>query len=247
MITRAWLNRSAAAAGLSLAATPLAAEIDVERYVESNLLAIFYHELGHALIDIANLPVFGQEEDAADVASVLLIDGFFEEEAAREIAYDTAFAFLADDDMRRDDGEEVAWWGVHGADLQRYYTFVCLFAGADMETRADMAEELDLPQERAETCEEEFDLANDSWGPVFDDLAVGAPGDTLRYKGGADTLTERVISGEVAALNDSFVLPEPVTVSVEHCGEANAFYDPEAREIVMCQEFEAHLRGHLQR
>ena len=52
------------------AALPAQAEFrygDEEKqgYVESNLLSVFYHELGHALIDIQGLPIFGQEEDAA--------------------------------------------------------------------------------------------------------------------------------------------------------------------------------------
>ena len=34
-------------------------------YIESNTLAIFYNELGHALIDVLNIPIYGQEEDAA--------------------------------------------------------------------------------------------------------------------------------------------------------------------------------------
>lgn len=43
---------------LACCASPVAA--DVDRFVESNLLAIFYHELGHAFIDIMQMPVFGQ-------------------------------------------------------------------------------------------------------------------------------------------------------------------------------------------
>ena len=32
-----------------------------------------FHEFGHALIDVLGLPIFGQEEDAADVLSALMI------------------------------------------------------------------------------------------------------------------------------------------------------------------------------
>jgi len=38
------------------------------------------------------------------------------------------------------------------------------------------------------------------------------------------------------------VLPETVTVRVDLCGQANAFYDPNLIEITMCIEFEDHLR-----
>ncbi|MBA4350919.1 MAG: hypothetical protein C0427_06690, partial [Rhodobacter sp.] len=46
---------------------------DAEWHVRDVMLAIFYHELGHALIDVMQLPVLGLEEDAADVLSVVMI------------------------------------------------------------------------------------------------------------------------------------------------------------------------------
>ncbi len=110
------------AASLVLAC-PAQANVDFDRtdeatlaYVESNLLGIFYHELGHALIDILGLPIFGQEEDAADVLSIFLIDAFYEEEAAVQIAYDAAFGFLGEAEATM----EIAFWDAHGPDLQRY-------------------------------------------------------------------------------------------------------------------------------
>ncbi|WP_425040787.1 DUF4344 domain-containing metallopeptidase [Primorskyibacter sp. S187A] len=222
-------------------ASTLAAQADTERFVESNLLGILYHELGHALIDQMGLPVFGQEEDAADVASILLVNELFEEDRALEIAYDAAFGFLGEADALEAEGEEPAWWDVHGPDLQRYYNLVCLFVGADIDARADVAEELGLPEDRLETCEEEFDIAIDSWGPVFDELGEAAPGQSLRYVGGDTTLTEKLIGAEVAALNDVFVLPNEMPIVVQSCGEPNAYYDPTAVEIVVCSEFEAWL------
>lgn len=224
------------AIALSLLATEAAA--DTERFVEANILAILYHELGHAIIDTMYLPVFGQEEDAADVASILLIDALFEEEAAVEIAYDTAFGFLGEADAA---GAPI-YWDTHGPDLQRYYNTVCLFVGADIAEREDIAIDLGLPEERLITCEEEFELANDSWGPVFDEMAEGAPAQTLVYVGESQSLTEQVVSAEVAALNEDFALPVNLTVKVEECGEPNAFYDLGAIEVVVCAEFEDWLR-----
>ena len=129
-----------------------------EAFVEANLLGIFYHELGHALIDILQLPVFGQEEDAADVASILLIDVFYEEEAAQALAYDAAFGFLGEAAAAAD----IAYWDTHGPDEQRFYNTVCLFYGANPEAREEFAIDLGLPPERAETCPDEFALALDS-------------------------------------------------------------------------------------
>lgn len=42
---------------------------------------------------------------------------------------------------------------------------------------------------------------------------------------------------EVAVLNKTYGLPEAVSVGVEPCGEANAFYDPTAKRITICTEY----------
>ncbi len=118
------------------------------KFVSANLIAIFYHELGHALIDIMKLPIFGQEEDAADVLSVVLIDALFNEEIAQSVAYDTAHGFLGDVKLRTSSGGDVAYWDVHGPDLQRFYTFVCLFYGGNPDQRDGFAEDFELPEAR---------------------------------------------------------------------------------------------------
>jgi len=232
------------AASLALAC-PVQAEVNFDRtdeatlsYVESNLLGIFYHELGHALIDVLDLPIFGQEEDAADVLSIFLIDAFYEEDAAVQIAYDAAFGFLGEAEATA----EIAFWDVHGPDLQRYYNTVCIFYGANPDAREDVAHELGLPEERADYCPDEYDQAAASWGAAMDKIVSAKGGTTIRMgevevntDGGA--LTAEIVEAEVQALNEEFRLPQNLFVSVLECDEANAFYDPAAREIVMCTEF----------
>lgn len=219
------------------AASPVSANDARDAFVEANLLGIFYHELGHALIEIMSLPVFGQEEDAADVASVILIDAFYDEAGAQDLAYATALGFLGQSVLT----DEVVYWGVHGPDEQRFYNTVCLFYGGNPDLRYQFAVDMELPVERAAYCEEEFQLAYDSWGPVLDEIE-GA-GSTIRFDdGGHRGLTVDIMAFEVGELNRDFRLPENLGVRVARCGEANAFFDPGALEIVMCIEFEDHLR-----
>lgn len=233
------LRRMALAAVLAVtAATSVAAQSREDDFVAANVLAILYHEMGHALIDILNLPVFGQEEDAADVLSVLLIHDLYEEEAAAGIIYDAASGFLGEAEEN-----EPAPWDVHGPDLQRYYTMICLFYGANPEAREELAIELDLPEERAETCVEEFELAYDSWGPVLDGITADKPGASMVLEGADKSLIGQLMVDEVAALNEDFDLPEPLALRVEACGEANGFYDPETREIIICSELDGYLRA----
>lgn len=213
-----------------------------EPFVESNLLGIFYHELGHALIDTEGLQVLGQEEDAADVFSILLIDALYEEDSALALAYDVSDGFWGEALARDRDDIDVAWWDVHGPDEQRFYNTVCLFYGADPDQRGGFAADMELPQERADYCPEEFDQAYGSWSPVLDKMAARKDGVSLEFVADEDSLTAQLILSEVEALNGEFQFAQPLRIIVEPCGEANAFYDPEASEIVMCREFEDHLR-----
>ncbi|WP_439148477.1 DUF4344 domain-containing metallopeptidase [Sulfitobacter sp.] len=216
------------------------AEEAEDNFVSANLISIFYHEMGHALIDIMRLPVFGQEEDAADMASILFLDNTFSEQDALSIAYDTALGLHAESRNEPDPNDTA--WGVHGASLQRFYNLVCLFYGADVDTRDDFAIDMGLPAERARTCAHEYQLADESWGPVFDELFDSGPGASMIYTGSDDGFAQDIIFTEVATLNELLTLPEDLEVTVEPCGQPNAFYDPSLVKIIICAEFEPYLR-----
>lgn len=227
---------------LTLAASSATANAARDAFIEANILSIFYHEFGHAVIDLMDVPIFGQEEDAADVMAVLLIDARFEEDRAQAIAYDSALGYINDPERN----DEVAYWAMHGPDEQRYYNHICLFYGAVPEERADFADKLGLPQERAESCPDEFDQAAAAWGGVFDAMSVDLPGNSLRLvpdDSPDPAHINRILSTEIAALNENLTLPDEVTVWVEFCdGEANAFYDPANKSITFCSPFVAHLK-----
>ncbi|MCI2400655.1 DUF4344 domain-containing metallopeptidase [Aliiroseovarius subalbicans] len=213
----------------------------VERFVESNIIETMYHELAHGLIEMMDLPVFGPEEFAADLFSIVLMNRVFDEETAIRLAYDVAAAY--DHDAKRIDPENIALWDVHGPDRQRYYNLACLFYGADPDGREFLAEELGLPDDRAETCGEEYAQAARSWGAVLDQLGEAAPGDSLSMDWVLDENAHltRFVRAEVDRLNQLLTLPSPLLVSVIPCGEINAFYDPGKAEIIICTEFGEHL------
>ncbi|MEP1614344.1 MAG: DUF4344 domain-containing metallopeptidase [Roseobacter sp.] len=209
-------------------------------FVEANILSIFYHELGHAIIDLMNVPIFGQEEDAADVMSVLLIDWLYNEEDAQAIAYDSAFGYLNDPNQT----EEVPYWDLHGPDEQRFFNHICVFFGANPEEREDLADDLGLPDERAETCPDEYDQANNSWGAIFDEMENHTESVSMVFKAGRaldEHIAVQLLEDEVRHMNEDLKLPQKVTVEVVDCGEANAFYDPESVTITFCSEFVGHL------
>jgi len=233
---------------LALPVSAATMDRETETFVESNLIAIYFHELGHALIDIMKLPIFGQEEDAADVLSVLLVDALYKEDRAVEIARAAALGFLRSHNQSTADGDDIDYWDVHGPDIQRFFTFVCLFYGADPDKRATYAKDLHLPEDRRETCPAEFQQAHESWGPVLKGLADKGAGRSIRFLADyrADQfgkLSIDVISAEVAAMNSDLSLPRRLLVRVESCDTANAFYDPKLSEIIVCTDFARYLAG----
>lgn len=228
---------------LALAATPLTAQSadEAAEFARSNILAVFYHEFGHALVDILDLPIYAREEDAADNASVLLMETLYDEPTATQMVMDTADAFWVESWHEADD---LPLWGVHGLSEQRYYNTLCIFYGGHPALRSDMIDVMGLPEDRAENCEEEYDAVDHSWGRVFrglDRQHREAPGLVLAVKSSEAPLTASLIAQEVVAMNAAFALPQDVPILIDTCGEANAFYDPETQSITMCVEFEGYL------
>lgn len=215
----------------------------IQHYVNANITETFFHELGHAIIDVAGVPIFGMEEWAADIFAIVLLNRLFDEDEVQRIARDVAANYYEYASEAPSSTDRLDLWGIHGLDMQRYFNFACLIYGANPDERADLAGELDLPEARATTCESEFEQADRSWGDVLDNLGRDAPGDTLRldWVVDADDPLTLHVSGLVERLNAVMALPEAIMVSVIPCGQSNAFYDPDLREIQICTELGEEL------
>ncbi|PIN75849.1 hypothetical protein COV18_01565 [Candidatus Woesearchaeota archaeon CG10_big_fil_rev_8_21_14_0_10_37_12] len=127
------------------------------RAVLSATYFVFFHELGHAVIDIFNLPVTGKEEDAVDqLATVILAEGSFEmQEAALAGALFFGLSGV------ETDVQDLAFWDEHSLDLQRFFNVACWVYGSNSDF-ADPVLDV-LPKERAIGCKEEYAQIKYSW------------------------------------------------------------------------------------
>lgn len=215
---------------------------DAARFVTSNVVGTFYHELGHAVIDVMQLPVLGREEDAADTLSGLLIDQVWQEDSANEMIADSANAYILYDAENNIAPEDQPYWDEHGLNLQRYYNLICIFYGANPGGRAEIASVFELPEARAARCPDEYSQAQASWGAMLEDISSAEYSEGLVLaEGFGDDAVSQIIAEEVATINEMYHLPEPVTVSVAPCGEANAFYYSDERLITICTEYAEDL------
>lgn len=130
--------------------------------VDDSTMFVFFHELGHALIDIYDLPVTGREEDAVDQLATLIVADGSEEGAASVFNGAIAFTVL-------DDGElnESAFWGEHSMGLQRFYNTICLLYGQNPDAHKDLVNEEVLPQARAQRCPSEYQRIEKAWGTLL--------------------------------------------------------------------------------
>jgi hypothetical protein len=117
---------------------------------------VFLHEVGHALIDMLQLPVLGREEDAADQMSAFMMLQFDKDEAKRLIA-GAAYVYKNDIQAAKLTIPLKAFSDEHGHPAQRFFNLLCLAYGKDAGSFADFVEKGFLPKDRAETCDLEYE------------------------------------------------------------------------------------------
>ncbi|MEY8099761.1 DUF4344 domain-containing metallopeptidase [Falsihalocynthiibacter sp. S25ZX9] len=218
--------------------------LELDSMVSDNLVATLYHEFGHGVIALWDLPIYGREEDAADNLSALMIDRLYDSDVSEDVIRSVAMTFAASAET---DDADFPYWDVHGTNSQRFYNTVCIYYGLDPENRQAFAGEMDLPEDRADGCEDEALLVTNSWGAILDEMEENGPGDSFSYRGSEkdDPFLASVIQSEVDALNAMFSMDFELPVIVEDCGEVNAFFSSDTGGVTMCTEYEPYTRDQL--
>jgi hypothetical protein len=225
---------------------------EADLFVLGNAVFILYHELGHALIDLLSLPVLGREEDAADnLASIMMIPEQPDPMMDELVVAAADGWYLSNLWQQRNGNAEIAWWGEHSLDMQRFYSVVCLMYGSDPEGFADLASSVSLPAERRTACPSEYAQARTSWGRLLAPHmtpALARAGTSSRIR--VDYVPPGPDHGYVAALlhesglveavardiGTNFRLPHNLTIRFRSCGQANAFYQSDEATVTLCYE-----------
>ena len=117
------------------------------------------HEMGHAMFDFLNVPLFGRPEDAADyfAAYTMLLFG---KQDARRLIVGAAYTYRNAIQNPKVTSRLVAFSSQHGAPAQRFFNLMCLAFGADRETFGDLIKIGYLPEARSRGCRVEFGELN---------------------------------------------------------------------------------------
>jgi hypothetical protein len=136
----------------------------------------FFHELGHALIDVLDLPVTGKEEDVVDQLATWIALAEGGDDGVR-MALDGATSFAHDADAEHEEGDEPITWGEHGLSEQRFYNIVCWIYGHAPDAMNDLraSRKGPLPDERADICEDEWKRLDSAWERLLAEHVVPDP------------------------------------------------------------------------
>lgn len=123
------------------------------------LLFAVAHEMGHAMFDIFDVPIFGRQEDAADqFATYVMLQ--FGGDRARRLITGAAYSYR---DFIKDYKEKpkvtiplAVFSSSHGLPEERFYNLLCIAYGYDSKLFAEFVEKEYLPNTRAKNCDFEY-------------------------------------------------------------------------------------------
>lgn len=125
----------------------------------------FLHELGHALIDAYQLPIMGNEEDAADrCSSYICLTELGDEGVKAAMAAADSFAI----ESKENSPNSRSMADEHLLQEQRFYNTLCMIYGADTNKYGYILTEGYLPKARAVRCPSEFERTVQSWSNLFE-------------------------------------------------------------------------------
>lgn len=131
-------------------------------YTLSTWIFIFFHELGHAFSHIYSLPITGQEEDAVDdFSTVLLIEA-----GMANIPITAAYYWYISD---RGEYSNHLFADTHSLNIQRFYNILCLVYGYDQNEYGFLLESFPDLVPRSANCPYEFYQKSTSWTRLLEE------------------------------------------------------------------------------
>jgi hypothetical protein len=124
------------------------------------------HEMGHAMFDLLDVPMFGRAEDAADAFATYMMLELGKNEAKRLILGAT---YSYKDYITNSNVcvPLIAFSDAHGAPMQRFYNLLCIAYGADPGLFGGIVHKGYLPKPRADNCKTEYNEVNFAFHQVI--------------------------------------------------------------------------------
>ncbi len=151
-------------------------ETDLGNAVMGAVMFSFFHEAGHGLIHVLDLPAVGREEDSVDqLATLILIAGG---DPGVAMALSGAYWFQL---QSQQGANKTPFWDEHAFDGQRFYNILCLIYGSAPEKYGEFVTSGNLPKDRAQRCPEEYKKINKAWEKLLQPHMTNAAATNVDY------------------------------------------------------------------
>jgi hypothetical protein len=131
-----------------------------QELIDAGYFTVF-HELGHALVEMLDIPFTGSEEDAVDEFATLALLKMGDQRS--ESALISGIEQFNADAAAYEDLSELSFSDEHSFDKQRFYDVLALVYGSDPEYHSDLIGGDYLPEEMAEEAEAEYERKKAVW------------------------------------------------------------------------------------
>lgn len=122
---------------------------------------VFFHEVGHSLVDVLKLPITGKEEDAVDQLSTFVLTS--ESDEGSQAALNGAMSFYLASKNQETKIKDLPFWDEHSLSQQRFYNILCWVYGQNEKKYDGLVKDGILPAERAQRCKGEYAQLANSW------------------------------------------------------------------------------------
>ncbi len=213
-----------------------------DEFAINNTWFVLYHEIGHMMVDQFSIPVLSREEDVVDNFATLSLLAR-QTVAADRALIDATYGWVLSD-QRIDRFENSDFYDEHSLDLQRAYTITCLMVGNDRKKFKEAADVLQMDIGRQKRCADDYAQIEEGLFAVLSPYLGKNAGISVVYEDGgkdfgwAERILRRsgILEKTASDIDQYFALPKPVTIRATQCDEANAFYDPDHDEVLICYE-----------
>lgn len=132
----------------------------IDRRLRNAMTFTAFHELGHALHDVLELPLLGSHEDAVDDLATLWMIRLGVGDSASHAAYGHHL-------RARQPEYAVDAWDEHSGGGQRAYAIACLLYGSDPARYMDVFERMAIPAPHISRCTQHFADRVAAWRTLF--------------------------------------------------------------------------------
>lgn len=140
-------------------------EDKLEEAVVGATIFVFFHEVGHSLVHILDLPITGKEEDAVDQLSTFVLTS--ESDEGEQAALNGAMSFYLASQKKETKVEDLAFWDEHSLSQQRFYNVLCWVFGQNEQKYDGLVKNGLLPVDRAQRCNGEYAQLAKSWNALL--------------------------------------------------------------------------------